>query len=176
MCKENTNHNREQIFVDNENIAVLIEQIKKAIDDFLQNDLQLIDLGVHENSITHHIACYLKKYIQGWHIDCEYNRDLRETKSISGIGDIRPDIIIHHRNSSSNLMIIEIKKNLDKSDRDEQKIRKLTDPNLHFFYNLGIYLNIFESNPPIFKGKIFKTGEEYSTFEYPDSLEQFGER
>lgn len=160
----------------NWDISDLINPLKKSIEDFLQNDIQLIQNNVHENSISHHIACYLKKYILESHIDCEYNRDLLNTKTIRDMGDIRPDIIIHKRNTSNNFVVIEIKKNQGNSNHDFQKIKKLTERKSHYHYQWGIYLNIQSSNSPKFIGTIFRNGEIFGTFEHPDYMDLIKQR
>lgn len=154
----------------NWDISDFIGPVKKSIDDFLQNDIQLIQNNVHENSISHHIACYLKKYIPEWHIDCEYNRDLLYTKNIHDMGDIRPDIIIHKRNTSLNFVVIEIKKNQGISNHDFLKIKKLTERKSHYHYQWGIYLNIQSLDSTKFIVTIFRNGEIFGAFEHPDNL------
>ena len=109
----------------------------------------------------------MKKFFPGWDVDCEYNRDGDKTKTLSGIGNIRPDIIIHHRKISENFLVMEIKKDKEYSDRDELKIKRFTAIESKYSYNWGIYLNVLSSNPPTFKGILFKRGEIIRDFEYP---------
>ncbi len=162
--------NNQENIENNWDISDFIDLLKQSIEDFLQNDVQLIQNNVHESSISHHIACYLKKYIPEWHIDCEYNRDLLKTKNIRDLGDIRPDIIVHQRNTSNNFVVIEIKKNQKNSNHDFLKIKKMTGRNSHYHYQWGIYFNIQSSKSPKFIGIIFRDGEKFGTFEYPDNM------
>lgn len=137
----------------------LINVLKQSIDIFYQNDADLIRRDVHEQTISGRLAHYFENIIQnyvayktrGCSVDVEYNRNFNDPKKIFSPckhcnedcllisennyleeKDARPDIIVHKRNSNEeNLLVIEIKKelNLQNSEQREAKqkdIKKLT--------------------------------------------------
>jgi hypothetical protein len=105
---------------------ILINKVENALRTLLANDHYLLEIDVHERTITHRLAMYLQNEFLDWNVDCEYNRNWDEVKQIqttkqlsttfpqiSSHNDsvtIFPDIIIHHRKSSDNLLVIEVKK------------------------------------------------------------------
>jgi len=91
----------------------------------IDKDLLLID--VNERSITHRLGIYLQEQFPEWDVDCEYNRLIDNKKQMvltkrlkAKIGEttpedtqaktVYPDLIIHHRISTENLVVIEVKK------------------------------------------------------------------
>jgi hypothetical protein len=91
------------------------EQIRNvmtgALQDFAKWDMELLHVKVQEETLSHRTAVYIEQRLGGWHIDCEYNRDLTHAKmSVDGLSRMRPDIIVHIRNSPHNLLVVEIKK------------------------------------------------------------------
>ncbi len=86
--------------------------VKKALADFAERDMALLHLGVSEMSVAHRLAIYIENRLSpGWHVDCEYNRKHGLPKP-RGIGEKKflPDIIVHQRDTPTNLLAIEIKK------------------------------------------------------------------
>jgi hypothetical protein len=85
--------------------------IARAIAQFAKRDIALLHLDVNERSIAHRLAIYIETRMQGWTVDCEYNRNRGFPKMRrSNRNKIIPDIIVHHRNTPQNLLIVEIKK------------------------------------------------------------------
>src|SRR5256885_14360324 len=89
------------------------QRLAAATAVFLANDSELLQRGVHERSMTHKFAEALQSVFPSWHVDCEYNRHGKIPKTID-LPDhpdktIYPDIIIHRRSSSTNLLVIEAK-------------------------------------------------------------------
>jgi len=132
----------------------LNEIIMTAIDKFYQNDFYLLEHDVHEQTISSTFACYLRdlfkeKNLQ-WNIDPEYNRNGENPKRLTGIGNVRPDIIIHLRGlnndrgtEQNNLLVIEMKK--DPTDKkiaiDMKKIQAfIEEPPFSYCYGLFIGL------------------------------------
>lgn len=120
------------------NAQDIMDLLKRAYKKFLTNDSYLIDSGANERSMTHKYAEYLQQEFPSWHVDCEYNRAKDDTgryipKAIYNFIDDRecghrvyPDIIIHHRGTSDNLIVIEAKKHDAKEkdiEFDELKIK-----------------------------------------------------
>jgi len=119
-------------------------KIHSAIDELFKRDKILLNIDVNERTITHRLAIYIEAEFSGWDVDCEYNRFFDKSKqivvtkkllSISGDGitsvanenakTVFPDIIIHRRNSSDNLVAIEVKKTTNpiSDDEDLQKLQ-----------------------------------------------------
>jgi len=100
-------------------------KVNKAIENCLSIESKLLELAVDERSITHKVAEYLQKEFTDYEVDCEYNKDGHDEKKVlSGLDKCKkgptikdddgrtvyPDIIIHKRDSSTNLVVIEAKK------------------------------------------------------------------
>lgn len=94
------------------------EKIKLALEEVIKNDFYLLEVDASERSLTHRLAVYLEKHFSDYHIDCEYNRENTNPKRIrNSVKTVYPDIVIHKRGTSTNLVAIEAKKtkNADKS-------------------------------------------------------------
>ncbi|NRA67515.1 MAG: hypothetical protein HRU19_23750 [Pseudobacteriovorax sp.] len=107
------------------------EQVKNwleyARNKFIERDSILLDLEVHEQTMTHRFAVYLEEVIvedgYDFHVDCEYNKDERHTKKLdSDDKSVRPDIIVHIRDSLANILAIEAKKGEKISAYDSYKL------------------------------------------------------
>ena len=86
------------------------------------HDLWLFRSNSDERTITHRLAMYLQDEFPTWNVDCEYNRNQYEVKKLSKDA-VRPDIIIHHRRTHRNLLVIEAKKTNNRAD-DQEKLEK----------------------------------------------------
>lgn len=58
---------------------IIIRTLKK----FLKKDSYLSDVDANERSQTHKIAEYLQQILPGYNVDCEYNRKLRQEKTLN---------------------------------------------------------------------------------------------
>jgi hypothetical protein len=116
-------------------------------------DADLLDINVNERSISHKLAEYLQLEFPEWNVDCEYNRKMlnRKTLNISytDITDedieaktIYPDIIVHHRLTDDNLLVIEMKKEGGNTTKDKKKLKAFTDPQKSYSYYYGLLLII----------------------------------
>jgi len=121
-------------------------KVECAVNDFRENDLDLLELSADERAATHQIACYLKKYFPGWNVDCEYNRKNAEPKRLQG-ELVRPDIIIHRRNLNTNLLCIEAKKFGNQLIDDRKKLCGFTDPKGEYKYRIGLFLILSLTSP-----------------------------
>ncbi len=113
------------------------EKVKNAYLQFLKNDGYLLENDVNERSITHKFAVYLENEFSEWDVDCEYNRNGIDKKTLIGLKEkidsdnlvgstVYPDIIIHHRGSHDNYIVIEVKKDYyteKKNAHDEKKLK-----------------------------------------------------
>lgn len=97
------------------------EIIKYAVQQVIANDAVLIDLDVSERVIMFHLARYIREKTPiEFHVDCEYNRHLKDIKNLTylkntlgveGSHKVIPDILIHKRGSDdSNILVAELKK------------------------------------------------------------------
>lgn len=112
------------------------QSIIRAADNLLHHDAYLLEHDVNERSITHQLAIHVKQQFPTWDVDCEYNRNhaLPKRLQLPAREDIRaddlnattvfPDIIVHHRGSDENLVVIEVKKssNRESDDGDHCKL------------------------------------------------------
>jgi len=103
----------------------------RALDQLLAVDLSLVVQDPSERSLTHRLAIHLQPYFPGWDVDCEYNRvdgglpkrvvmgapENTSTSSEDAV-TVFPDIIVHHRGTRDNLLVIEAKKATSRSSRD----------------------------------------------------------
>jgi hypothetical protein len=128
-------------------------RVTNALKQLIDVDNVLLEHNLNECSINHRLACYLEKEFPGWHVDCEYNKDAGKGKKLKLPKDsvnwddteaksVFPDIIIHRRGGKGpNLLVIEIKKTSNTSDRthDYNKLRKyVKDLN----YKCALFLEI----------------------------------
>lgn len=97
-------------------IEELQQKVKSAIKHLFDHDGDLFVLDANECSVSHKLASYLQEEFRDeWNVDCEYNRDGHKSKYLnslksSGASIVYPDIIVHHRNTKDNVLVIEIKK------------------------------------------------------------------
>ena len=98
--------------------------LKRAVLEVLDQDHDLIAWGGHEQAIAHRIAVYLERSFEGFHTDCEYNRNKHKTKnrhpeSPSDDRKMRPDIIAHWRNTDKNVLAVEMKAKANPATTDD---------------------------------------------------------
>lgn len=159
-----------------DDLNILKRIIFVALKEFLRKDSLLLELDVREEALSHRVAFYLeqaleeKKYdlsfdsetIESLVTDCEYDKHLDVKKTLHGLiekypkkptKEIRPDIVLHKRNSNTNLIVIEIKK---KKSRNKQyaKDKALAFVESSYKYKFGIYLE-------------FNTGTNYKDITEP---------
>jgi len=114
------------------------DRVHQALDAFLAEDGELLGNDVAERTIAQRLAAHLQAAFPGWHVDCEYNRDMDLVKrlmyAIEPNGhvsnrDVQPDIIVHRRKTTQNLVVIEIKKttNPEADDKDLLKLEAFID-------------------------------------------------
>jgi len=116
------------------NVLIAIQQLFDVDADLLIRDL-------HERTITGNLACHLRPCFPEWNVDCEFNRDGHEVKKADG-RIVVPDIIVHHRGTPENLLVIEVKKSntREPDEEDLQKLRAYCDTGLR--YSVGLFLKL----------------------------------
>ncbi len=151
----------------------LVKLVQDAVSALIAEQPSLLELAIHEQSISHRIAMHLEQRVEaGLHVDCEYNRHLDFAKIIE-ISDIdhaarktcgcsacrdtndpidrerrfRPDIILHQRNTDAqNLIVVEVKR--DKfCPFDEAKIKAMTKQQGVFRYRIGVFIYFLKDSP-----------------------------
>lgn len=132
------------------------KRVSMAIDILMKMDSYLLINGVSERSVSHELAVYLQNLFSDWHVDCEFNRKGPKTKELDGIHEcseqketdrVYPDIIIHQRGQTNNLLVIETKtQNEDVCDR--KKLELFTKSEGDYKYQLGLYILFKGINPP----------------------------
>ncbi|HGW5374954.1 TPA: hypothetical protein ACNIJL_003964 [Pseudomonas aeruginosa] len=107
-------------FVPGEGIAV-------ALTELLDRDSHLLEVDANERSITFRFGFYLQAQFPDWTVDCEYNRDGIDPKRLNHLElypdsedddakTVFPDVIVHHRGTSENYLVIEFKKSTSRVD------------------------------------------------------------
>lgn len=126
------------------NIEDLIKAVINAVNLFIKNDIELLELKVYELAVSHRIAHYLEqeKNFKGMNLnfDCEYDKRQDQMKPGPDGKPMRPDILVHKRNeSTNNIIAIEIKK--DRNNKwDREKLKYLTNQKELYKYKLGVFI------------------------------------
>jgi hypothetical protein len=140
-------------------IQYLKNAVMSATQSFINNDADLLQLKVYELSVSHRVAFYLERdfFNKICHVDCEYDKRFDLNKPGPGGTLMRPDILVHTRNQSTNNKIaIEIKKTRT-SKYDVEKLKMLTQINGLYKYDLGVFVR-FPKDQPIYRW--FVNGDE----------------
>lgn len=112
--------------------------IQTLLDGFVDEQAQLLENDASEQAISHQLAMKLNLHFPDWDVDCEYNRRMEVVKkliyAVSPTGEasernVVPDIIIHRRMTTENLLAVEIKKstNQEQSFKDLAKLSAFRD-------------------------------------------------
>lgn len=125
--------------------------LKKIVINSLKNlcekDLILIEKSLKEECINHRLALYIENNktdhpeLTNIDVDLEYNKYEHDHKKMMNQTPIRPDILVHKRESgnSSNHIAIETKKSYS-SQHDKKKIKHLVNSGV-FDYTLGCVIS-----------------------------------
>lgn len=155
-------------------INIIKQKFISALDVLVRNEKQLIQNDINERTLAHRLAIYLESEFPGYNVDIEYNRNVEigehepkyiwnvkegfenaYKRAIQAHADIKefieqittyPDIIVHERGTNShNLLVIEIKKNNNKTDWeiDKTKLIAFTKLDEGYKYKLGIHLVLY---------------------------------
>lgn len=98
------------------------EKVKQAFRRFMAKDNYLLTVESNERSLTHRLAIYVEQEFPDYNVDCEFNRDGIDVKRLAKFRNkekvepddtrgvsVFPDIIVHHRNTDNNFIVIEAK-------------------------------------------------------------------
>ena len=102
--------------------------VLNSLHRLFEMDKQLLAINASEQAIAAKIAQYLQLYFPENHIDVEYNRMGMAPKKVAwkeAPDEVFPDIIVHLRETETNILAIEIKKdsNPEKKEKDILKLR-----------------------------------------------------
>lgn len=87
---------------------------------FGSDDVYLLQVEANERSITHRFANYIEREFPDFDVDCEFNRTGIDPKRLDTFRKriesddakgttVFPDIIVHHRGTTANYLVIEAK-------------------------------------------------------------------
>jgi hypothetical protein len=133
------------------------QKVRTAIKLLIRKDAHLLKIDVNERSITHRFALYLQDAFKDWDVDCEYNRDRYDLKKLIIGNDVRvpvetiqtddeygktvyPDIIVHHRGTDNNFLVIEVKKTTSHVTKTFD-LGKLREYKSQLGYSHALFLN-----------------------------------
>jgi hypothetical protein len=128
-------------------IEEICQRVDTAIGILFKNDIYLLKIGVHERTVSHKLAEYLQAQFPDWNVDCEYNRkggvvQKLLTRECSKKPKVYPDIIIHQRGTTNNLLVIEMKTSDLPIECDIEKLILFTSkPEFNYSYGLFIKFN-----------------------------------
>ena len=113
----------------------LADALERSLRALLERDAYLLQHNLNERTITHRLALYMQQHLPDWDVDCEYNRNHDDPKTIpiertsvttddTNARTVFPDIIVHRRGTDENLLVLELKKttNGEPSDVDLAKL------------------------------------------------------
>jgi hypothetical protein len=143
----------------------ILNRLNAALEDFKEEDLILLTLTADERAATHRIAIHIEKEFPGWNVDCEYNRKRHGVKELPGIGAVRPDIIVHHRDTEDNLLVIEVKKKGKEIQKDRLKLIEFTKSDGEFCYKFGMLLILNMKRPFFADIEIYQNGDNLKGFD-----------
>ncbi len=97
-----------------------------AIEELFKRDAHLLNVDVNENTIAAALRGYMLPRVgvgpdgHPWDVDFDYNRRGAMVKKVNGVQLVRPDLIVHRRNTDVNHLAVELKKgDSDEPDRGD---------------------------------------------------------
>ena len=120
-------------------------RIAGALDALRRDDAALLVRDAHEQAITARLADHVRQRCAGWDIDAEYNRDGHAVKKANGV-IVVPDVIVHHRGTPDNLLVIEVKKSNNTKMADLEKLRAFRSS--HLAYRHAHFIKFTVGAPP----------------------------
>ena len=151
------------------NAYEMLGKIVSAIGKFIEIEASLLDLDVNERSLTHMLALHLSNQFIEWHVDCEYNRFGDKIKRLPDVEaicsndvagrSIFPDIIIHRRGKTRNLLAVEFKKTSNAApSNDIPKLKGLTKRDGDYAYKYGLRLVVDCHNRKVSVAEVYVDG------------------
>lgn len=156
-------------------------RVQAAVRCLQDNDLYLFEKDACERAIAHRFAVCLEREFPGWQVDCEYDvlppneagiainkyANLRmrrkEGKFIAleekEVVSVYPDIIVHHRGTDENLLVIEVKKSKhdDEIAFDLMKLEAYRqDGHLQYRFALFVRFQVPQTGKEIVDAELFR--------------------
>lgn len=105
----------------------VLRNAASAVRQFLTDEAKLLAVDINERSLSARLAMHLQQHFPKLDVDCEYNRlgdaikrlpkpEDSRTSNLEG-RTIFPDIIVHLRGTKSNILVLELKKTRQSSQR-----------------------------------------------------------
>lgn len=147
----------------------LQESIVQALVILIKSDNELIKTQLKEECINHKLAQYLeqvllkKDLLKNLDVDMEYNKYKNDKNKSPNGYNIRPDIIVHERQSGNknNLIVIEAKKGYD-TKADRRKVEDLVNSE-GYRYTVGALISYFPMRAHI-KIKFLTSGRNWEKY------------
>lgn len=146
-------------------------KLNSALVALLRDEAYLIQYDVSERAITHKLAEHMQREFSEYKVDCEYNRNFNEPKSLKTRRETLterlnrkykdrldklepdellsistyPDVIVHIRGSNEfNLLVVEVKKvDGEPDDLDRLKLKEFTKiENNSYNFQIGVSIII----------------------------------
>lgn len=100
------------------------EKVLRALRQFMARDRYLLAVAANERSLTHRLAIYIEQEFPDYNVDCEFQKDGKELKILERFAKSKapnsglayPDIIVHHRGTTDNHVVVETKTSLTHTD------------------------------------------------------------
>ena len=115
-----------------------------SLNRLFTSDKQLLLINASEQAIAAKIAQYLQPHFPDNHIDVEYNRMGKAPKKVvwrKNPDEVYPDIIVHLRETETNVLAIELKKDSN-SEKKKKDILKLRAYRREFGYLHTLFLRL----------------------------------
>lgn len=130
--------------MDTMNSKEIFQRFQDLLTEFLETDKVLLEIDSNERSISHKLAEHMQSKFTGWNVDCEYNRVKYKLKKVNGKKVngklVNPDIIVHHRNTYENLLVVEVKKSRNKKGIQNDRKRLENFLKAPLIYKAGILI------------------------------------
>jgi hypothetical protein len=132
-------------------------RVLRALSILYDQDQKLFSLKVSEWALAHRLALYLESEMEGWNVDCEYNRQGNDDSGgkpnpneHEEKKNVRPDIVIHHRSELTpehNLLVIELKMKLENANGEKTRAyttKPSPDDRRKYQYQFGLALSLLQ--------------------------------
>lgn len=144
----------------------VLKRLSFAVTSLLQLPvLAYADPG--EQMITTELVVLMKPLFPDWDVHGEYNRREQIEKRLGRILEdgelaeygIRPDIIVHHAGQKDNLLVVEVKRSVNRNvENDIWKLRGMTAVDGDYAYRLGVLLQLDVVHQAITRLDVYKAG------------------
>jgi len=120
-----------------------------------------------EQMITTELVALMKPCFPNWDVHGEYNRREQVEKRLGRTLEdgelfyfgIRPDIIVHHAGQKSNLLVVEVKRSVNKNiANDVWKLSGMTASAGEYGYALGVHLTLDVTSQTATRSDVYQNG------------------